>query len=207
MVSMLWRASRDLARAARTIASAGRWAPPVTVARSAPSDLSGRLSFHSGIDTNTPRSTYAAPDELASSPSCTPHPDPGTDEVILPSDKDLESEEALWALYKRWCKSFNEERDYDEMVRRFDTFKDSVRMVDSVNKANLPYTLKLSQFADGKLAEYVVPKVFDEQRYRPDSATSVKGEAFIYAGEDDVPEHPQMRFKFSESGGPIIPLE
>uniref|UniRef100_A0A453LUE1 Cathepsin propeptide inhibitor domain-containing protein n=1 Tax=Aegilops tauschii subsp. strangulata TaxID=200361 RepID=A0A453LUE1_AEGTS len=77
----------------------------------------------------------------------------GTDEVILPSDKDLESEEALWALYKRWCKSFNEERDYDEMVRRFDTFKDSVRMVDSVNKANLPYTLKLSQFADGKLAE------------------------------------------------------
>ena len=33
MVSMLLRASRDLARAARTIASAVRWAPPVTVAR------------------------------------------------------------------------------------------------------------------------------------------------------------------------------
>jgi len=200
---MFLRASRDLVRTARKIASAGRWVAPVTVARSAPSDLGGRLSFHGGIDGNTPRSTYAPRDELAPAPSFTPNPDPGTDEEILPSDEDLESEEALWALYQRWCKSFNVKLDYDEMVRRFDTFKDSVRMVHSVNKANLPYTLKLSQFADGKLAEQVMPRVFGEQRYRPDSATAGEGELFMYAGE----EQPLMRFKFSKSGGPIIPLE
>uniref|UniRef100_A0A0D9Y1Q0 Uncharacterized protein n=1 Tax=Leersia perrieri TaxID=77586 RepID=A0A0D9Y1Q0_9ORYZ len=39
------------------------------------------------------------------------------------TDKDVESDEAVWALYERWCKSFNKERDHAEMVRRFYIFR------------------------------------------------------------------------------------
>jgi len=65
-------------------------------------------------------------------------------------DKDLESDEALWALYQRWCKFFNQERDHDEMVRRFPEFKETALSVDRVNKANLPYKFGFNDFADGK---------------------------------------------------------
>lgn len=135
---------------------------------------------------------------------------------VLPSDKDLESEEALWALYVRWCKTLNQKRDHDEMVRRFDVFKGTVRMVHRVNKAKLPYTLKVSEFADGKLEESVRPKVFGE----PDSfathgkdgqpgssATHRKDGVLIFEGGEDAPEYPRTSFKFSESGDSIIPLE
>jgi hypothetical protein len=44
-------------------------------------------------------------------------------------EKDLESDEALWALYERWCKYFNEERDRDEMARRFSKLKETVLRV------------------------------------------------------------------------------
>jgi hypothetical protein len=42
-------------------------------------------------------------------------------EFVAP-EQDLESDEALWALYERWCKAFNQKRDHDEMVRRFSKF-------------------------------------------------------------------------------------
>ncbi|XBH60353.1 hypothetical protein VPH35_114963 [Triticum aestivum] len=181
MASILSRASRDLARAARQVSSAARRAAPVTIARPAPSDLpSRRLSVHSGAtDANIPGYTNPPPDEPA-----------------------------LWALYERWCEAYNEERDHDEMVRRFDTFKEAAFMVDRVNKANLPYTLKLSQFADGKLAESVCNKWCGDKP-RPDPAAYHReGEFYIYDdGGDDVPKYPTMRFLFCERGGPIIPLE
>ena len=68
----------------------------------------------------------------------------------MADDKDLESDEALWALYQRWCKFFNQERDHDEMVRRFPEFKETALSVDRVNKANLPYKFGFNDFADGK---------------------------------------------------------
>ncbi|KAI5006286.1 hypothetical protein ZWY2020_033529 [Hordeum vulgare] len=58
---------------------------------------------------------------------------------------------------------YDEERDYDEMVRRFNTFKEAAFRVDRVNKANLPYTLKLSQYADGKLAELTCNRCFGRE--------------------------------------------
>jgi putative sterol carrier protein len=39
-----------------------------------------------------------------------------TNEFVA-DEKDLESDEALWALYERWCKHFNQECDRDEMAR------------------------------------------------------------------------------------------
>ncbi|KAF7067576.1 hypothetical protein CFC21_073449 [Triticum aestivum] len=171
------------------------------------------MSFHSGTGGDIPSSSNAPPDEMASPASFTHHPGKVK---ILPSDKDVESEEALWALYLRWCNTLNQKRDHDEMVRRFDVFKDTVRMVHRVNKAKLPYTLKVSKFADGKLEESMSPKVFDEPEYfatqakdgrsRPLANRRKEGVLIIETGED-VPEYPQMNFKFSESGDSIIPLE
>lgn len=78
---------------------------------------------------------------------------------FVAEEKDLESDEALWALYERWCKYFNEERDRDEMARRFSKFKKTVLRVQRNKKAGLPYTLEINYLADGKLIELYRPKV------------------------------------------------
>lgn len=67
----------------------------------------------------------------------------------MADEKDLESDEALWALYER----FNQERDRDEMARRFDEFKRVVLLVHQENNSDLPHELAINQFADGKLSE------------------------------------------------------
>lgn len=72
---------------------------------------------------------------------------------FVADDKDLESDEALWALYERWCKHFNQERDRDEMARRFSEFKRSVLLVHQENNADRPYKLAINMFSDGKLSE------------------------------------------------------
>ncbi|OEL27868.1 hypothetical protein BAE44_0011115, partial [Dichanthelium oligosanthes] len=64
----------------------------------------------------------------------------------------------LWASYELWCKFFNQEREHDEMARRFSTFKETLLMVDRHNKSRLPYRLEISRFADGKLRGLVSPK-------------------------------------------------
>nr|CAB3480425.1 unnamed protein product [Digitaria exilis] len=74
-------------------------------------------------------------------------------EPYVADEKDMESDEALWAFYERWCKHYNLERDHDEMAHRFDEFKRTVFMVHQVNNANLPYKLEVNMFADVKLAE------------------------------------------------------
>ncbi|KAF8656678.1 hypothetical protein HU200_060542 [Digitaria exilis] len=73
--------------------------------------------------------------------------------TFVAQEKDLESDEALWALYERWCKAFNQKRDHEEMVRRFKKFKDISLLVHRTNNANLPYKLAINKFADGKLME------------------------------------------------------
>ncbi|KAL6620652.1 hypothetical protein ACP70R_035791 [Stipagrostis hirtigluma subsp. patula] len=72
-------------------------------------------------------------------------------------EKDLESDEALWALYERWCKHFDMQRDRDEMAHWFNHFKEAAHRVHEVNNSNLSYRLELNMFADGKLAEAIFP--------------------------------------------------
>jgi hypothetical protein len=74
-------------------------------------------------------------------------------EPFVADEKDLESDEALWAFYERWRKHYNLDRDRDEMACRFDEFKHTVFSVHQVNKSNLPYKCEVNMFADGKLAE------------------------------------------------------
>ncbi|PAN05503.1 hypothetical protein PAHAL_1G234300 [Panicum hallii] len=80
-------------------------------------------------------------------------------------EDDLASDEALWSLYERWCKVFNQERDSDEMARRFQTFKDNVLLVYRVNNFGLPYKLKLNKFSDGKLKELCYPRLADNEYF------------------------------------------
>jgi hypothetical protein len=97
-------------------------------------------------------------------------------------DKDLESDEALWALYERWCKDFNQERDHDEMVRCFPKFKATALRVDRVNKAILPCKSGFNQFADGKLRELCFYPLID---YLDDMPYS---ESPMFFKEDACPE-------------------
>uniref|UniRef100_A0A0D9VZQ4 Cathepsin propeptide inhibitor domain-containing protein n=1 Tax=Leersia perrieri TaxID=77586 RepID=A0A0D9VZQ4_9ORYZ len=63
------------------------------------------------------------------------------------TDKDVESDDAIWALYERWCEAYNKERDHAEMARRFKVFKDSVEGVHENNVVDdLVY---LGRFCDG----------------------------------------------------------
>lgn len=73
-------------------------------------------------------------------------------------EKDLE--------YERWCKHFNQERDRDEMARRFSRFKETVLRVEENKKSDVPYRLGINKFADGKLREAHRRKIFtiDEVR-------------------------------------------
>ena len=63
---------------------------------------------------------------------------------FVADEKDLESDEALWSLYERWCKHFNQERDRDEMVRRFDEFKRLVLLVHQENNSDRPINWRLT---------------------------------------------------------------
>nr|CAB3463961.1 unnamed protein product [Digitaria exilis] len=85
-------------------------------------------------------------------------PGPVGREAFVVDDKDMDSDEALMALYERWCKVvFGEERSREEMQRRFTQVKHSVLLVDRYNKKadrdGNSSRLEVNMFADGKLAE------------------------------------------------------
>ncbi|WVZ74658.1 hypothetical protein U9M48_022818 [Paspalum notatum var. saurae] len=48
--------------------------------------------------------------------------------------EDLESDEATQALYERWCKAYNKQRDQGDMARRFNIFKEAAEDVYKSNK-------------------------------------------------------------------------
>ncbi|KAF8656675.1 hypothetical protein HU200_060537 [Digitaria exilis] len=166
-----------IARAARSVAAAtGRFArvaeqaalPPKAEATATAAAASHALDRVGSGDLLLHRSAAGSPPPaMAAIPPAMHAPNHRVDGWIGPGipakgkpkvefvaqEKDLESDEALWALYERWCKAFNQKRDPDEMVRRFKKFKDMVLLVHSTNNANLPYKLAINKFADGKLME------------------------------------------------------
>uniref|UniRef100_A0A0D9XYC3 Cathepsin propeptide inhibitor domain-containing protein n=1 Tax=Leersia perrieri TaxID=77586 RepID=A0A0D9XYC3_9ORYZ len=50
-------------------------------------------------------------------------------------ENDLESEEAVWALYERWFSFYDVKREHDDMVRRFGFFKDKAHKILEFNKS------------------------------------------------------------------------
>ncbi|RCV18941.1 hypothetical protein SETIT_3G343700v2 [Setaria italica] len=61
---------------------------------------------------------------------------------------DLASEEAMWALYERWCAFYGVKRSRDDMLRRFGAFKEMARRIHEFNKSGASYTMKLGERAD-----------------------------------------------------------
>jgi len=56
-----------------------------------------------------------------------------SDDAKTPTDKDLESDEAVRALYERWRRAFNKKRDHAKMVYRFKIFRYIAEEVHSHN--------------------------------------------------------------------------
>uniref|UniRef100_A0A0D3FX27 Cathepsin propeptide inhibitor domain-containing protein n=1 Tax=Oryza barthii TaxID=65489 RepID=A0A0D3FX27_9ORYZ len=100
-------AAAAASRAARLIAAAASRAARSVSSKLLDDDIADRLSFR-----------YS-----------TEPPDDGK----CVTAKDLESDQAVWALYERWCKSYNKKRDHAEMIRRFDIFKLKASLVHNWN--------------------------------------------------------------------------
>ncbi|PKA50339.1 Thiol protease SEN102 [Apostasia shenzhenica] len=55
---------------------------------------------------------------------------------IQMSCQDLESEENLWDLYHRWQKFYMISRDHEDMLKRFNQFKETAKFVYEFNMDN-----------------------------------------------------------------------
>ncbi|KAL6603184.1 hypothetical protein ACP70R_043545 [Stipagrostis hirtigluma subsp. patula] len=151
--SMLMRAARDAAAASRAArsaaAAASRSGAASRAARSATAAASRAARSAASATSRAARSgpslCWKRRDDEAPRRSKPPLP-------YLPgksvTEKDLESDEAAWALYERWCEAYNKELDHAEMARRFDRFKQSVRFVLAWNKAFVDQEAVLGEFAD-----------------------------------------------------------
>ncbi|CAO1943317.1 unnamed protein product [Urochloa humidicola] len=119
-------------------------------------------------------------------------PGAGVVEVVF-DDKDLESDEAVWNLYERWCKAYEAERSREEMQRRFAYFKDSVRFTDREKKKAIrdgtECSYGLNMYADGKLweqqANQIPSALFDRQPY---SESLIYGRASPFISQRDDTE-------------------
>ncbi|KAK1663399.1 hypothetical protein QYE76_051558 [Lolium multiflorum] len=72
--------------------------------------------------------------------------DPAT--IFNYDERDLASEESLWALYERWCSFHKVARSHDEMRRRFDCFKTKARHIYEFNKSGMSYIKGLNHLSD-----------------------------------------------------------
>ncbi|XP_047068730.1 ervatamin-B-like isoform X1 [Lolium rigidum] len=70
------------------------------------------------------------------------------------SDKDLASEDSLWALYERWRAEHTVSRNLGEKASRFDVFKKNVRLIHEFNLGDEPYKLRLNRFGDMTADEF-----------------------------------------------------
>ncbi|TVU49936.1 hypothetical protein EJB05_01281, partial [Eragrostis curvula] len=90
------------------------------------------------------------------SPATDPFPDacsdpyaPDDPETVFDyGEKDLASDEAMWAMYERWCAFYEVKRDRDDMVRRFGLFKERARRIHEFNQSGAPFTKGLNIFGD-----------------------------------------------------------
>ncbi|KAF0901019.1 hypothetical protein E2562_037431 [Oryza meyeriana var. granulata] len=173
MASMLLRAFRHAARSAASAASRSRCAAVEAASSRLASGGAPNRLLGIGLPITSPpsmvRGLSSQPHEDVAESAYHLDPDlfdPEASEVdfveFVADDKDLASDEALWALYERWCNFFGEERDRDEMNRRFDHFKKNAFLVDRFNKEAIrdgrSHRLELNMFADGKLREQVACK-------------------------------------------------
>lgn len=113
-------------------------------------------------------------------------------------EKDLESEESLWYLYKRWKSQYSVSMDGIDVVesdKRFNVFKENVRFINDFNKQVEPYKLSLNQFADMTNQEfrskYAGSRIEHHRMRRGQRLARV----FTYENETNVPAAVDWRQK------------
>lgn len=112
-------------------------------------------------------------------------------------EEDVASEEALWALYERWRGRHAVARDLGDKARRFNVFRENVRLIHEFNKRDAPYKLRLNRFGDMTADEfrraYAGSRIAHHRMFRGDR--SAGGGGFRYAGARDLPTSVDWRQK------------
>jgi KDEL-tailed cysteine endopeptidase len=110
--------------------------------------------------------------------------------------EDLASEEALWALYERWRGVHAVARDLGDKSRRFNVFKENVRLIHDFNQRDEPYKLRLNRFGDMTADEfrrhYAGSRVAHHRMFRGDRTGAG---SFRYAAARDLPASVDWRQK------------
>ncbi|TVU21907.1 hypothetical protein EJB05_31578 [Eragrostis curvula] len=87
-------------------------------------------------------------------PACSdPYAPDDPEDVFDYGEKDLKSEEAMWAMYERWCAFYQVKRGRDDMLRRFGLFKERARQIHEFNKSGAPFTKGLNVLGDATAEE------------------------------------------------------
>ncbi|XP_023733587.1 vignain [Lactuca sativa] len=111
------------------------------------------------------------------------------------SEKELETEESLWDLYRRWRSHHHvAEISRQEKLKRFNVFKFNLQHVHNTNKMKKPYKLKLNKFADMTNHEfrsmYAGSKI---SHHRMLKGERIGSKGFMYANDDNVPDSVDWR--------------
>ncbi|KAM0824355.1 hypothetical protein ACQ4PT_070252 [Festuca glaucescens] len=120
------------------------------------------------------------------------------------SEKDLASEESLWALYERWRAQHTVSRNLGEKARRFNVFKENVRLIHEFNLGDEPYKLRLNRFGDMTADEfsraYASSRIAHHRTFRGDDRRS--GDAFMHgsAVASSLPSSVDWRAKGAVTG-------
>ncbi|XP_038896226.1 vignain-like [Benincasa hispida] len=115
--------------------------------------------------------------------------------------KELESEESLWHLYKRWSSHHRILRNGREMHNRFKVFKENAKYVFKVNQMNKSLKLKLNQFADMSDDEFINTHVSSNITYYKNlhakkiEALGGRVGGFMYEHVEDLPSSIDWRKK------------
>lgn len=119
-------------------------------------------------------------------------------------EKELETEESMWNLYERWRSHHTVSRSLDEKQRRFNVFKENVKLVHEFNKKDEPYKLKLNKFGDMTNHEfrstYAGSKVNHHRMFR--GSRPHGGGSFMYEKVKGVPPSVDWRKK-----GAVTPIK
>ncbi|CAL5046229.1 unnamed protein product [Urochloa decumbens] len=115
----------------------------------------------------------------------------------------MESDDSLWALYERWGARYEVARDAGDKVRRFGTFKDTVRRVYAAHPGDRHYVLGLNVFADMTADEFRAGFACE----RPADGIDAGGERYFNITPEAVGDEPPDTVDWRTrncSGGPCV---
>lgn len=97
------------------------------------------------------------------------------------NESELESEEGISKLYNKWRSHHFVPMNLDE-TERFKIFRDNAKYVLNTNKKNKTYRLKLNQFADLSVSEFIRKHTCTQKR---DHNFVIGANPFIHRGNMD----------------------